>query len=92
MLKGLAGINRIAGQQVEKIPLISKSQLDESLIAAGKKIEYFGKTRTADSLAAFIDKQSSYVQPFIENIEQMKALYNQPLELLFDRERLYISA
>lgn len=92
LLKGLAGINRIAGQQVEKIPLISKSQLDESLIAAGKKIEYFGKTRTADSLAAFIDKQSSYVQPFIENIEQMKALYNQPLELLFDRERLYISA
>lgn len=38
LLKGLAGINKIAGQQIEKIPLISKSQLDESLIAAGKKL------------------------------------------------------
>lgn len=92
LLKGLAGVNKIAGQQIEKIPLISKSQLDESLIAVGKRIEHLGKTRTADSLAAFTDKQSSYVQPFIENIEQMRALYNQPLELLFDRERLYINA
>ena len=34
--------------------------------------------------------QTSYVQPFIENINNVNRLYNQSTEMLFDGENLYI--
>ena len=34
--------------------------------------------------------QSSAVYPFIENINTVNKLYNQPMELLFDAENIYL--
>lgn len=38
------------------------------------------------------DKQNSYVTPFVENIKKVNKLYNRPLEIVFDRENLYLEA
>ena len=35
--------------------------------------------------------QDSYVQPFIDNVKTVNRLYNEPIELLFDQENLYLS-
>jgi len=90
LLKGLANVNKIAGEALSKIPVISKSQIDETLIETGGKLEDFGYKRAAQTMQQFIEKQSAYVYPFIENINTVNRLYNQPMELLFDGDNLYL--
>jgi len=36
------------------------------------------------------DKQSSYIYPFIENINTINALYNHPINMFFDEENIYL--
>ena len=91
LLKGLASINKIAGEAISKVPVISKSQIDETLIETSEKLGRFGTKRTEQTMRQFIEKQSAYVRPFIENINAVNRLYNRPLEILFDKENLYLA-
>lgn len=75
---------------IEKVPVISKGQLDEALIEASGKIECIKLKRTEKTMREFIDKQHSYVRPFIENINMINVVYNSDLAIAFDRESLYI--
>ena len=90
LLKGLASVNKVAGEAIAKVPVISKSQIDETLIKAGEKLGEFNSDRTGQTLKQFIEKQSAYVRPFVESINTVNRLYNQPTELLFDQENFYL--
>ncbi len=92
LLNGLASVNRIAGEAIAKVPVISKSQFDETLIETGEKLGKFGSKRIEQTMKQLIEKQSSYVRLFVENINVVNRLYNQPIELLFDKENIYIGA
>jgi len=92
LLKGLAFVNKAAGDSIAKVPGISKSQIDETLIETGDKLKKYGAERTNQKLNQFLEKQSSFVLPFVENIKMVNRLYNQPLELVFDKENLYFRA
>ena len=37
-----------------------------------------------------VDYQISVVHPFVEDIRAVNILYNQPIELLFDEDSVYI--
>ena len=89
LLKGLAGVNKVAGNAVAKVPIVSKSQIDETLIGAGEWLGNFNSRKTERTMEQFINHQSSCVQPFIENINSVNALYNEPLVILVDRGNLY---
>ena len=92
MLKGLASVNKVAGEAIAKVPVISKSQIDENLIKAGDKLGEFNSKRTGQTLKQFIEKRSAYVRPFVDNINTVNRLYNQTTELLFDQENFYFGA
>lgn len=92
LLNGLASVNRIAGEAIAKIPIISKSQIDETLIETGDKLGKIGSKRIEQTMKQLIERQSSCVRPFVENINVVNKLYNQPIELIFDKENLYIGA
>lgn len=91
LLNGLASINKFAGEGIAKVSVINKSQIDETLIKTGDKLGSFGSKRTDQTMNQFVEKQSSCVRPFIENINAVNRLYNQPMELLFDQENVYFS-
>jgi len=82
----------VTGKAIAKIPVISNSQIDETLIEAGDVLSKFGSKRTEQTLKQFVDKQNSSVWVFVENINMINRLYNQPTELMFDRENIYIGA
>ena len=85
-------MNKFTGEAIAKVPLISKTQIDETLISTGEKFGELDSKRTSETMKQFLEKQSAYVRPFIENINKINSLYNQPLELLFDTENLYLMA
>lgn len=42
------------------------------------------------AMKQFENNQSSCVRPFVENINTVNRLYNQPMELVFDQENIYL--
>lgn len=92
LLQGLSSVNRFAGENLSKVPVIAKSKFDETLIDASNKLGEYGSERIVKSMKQLVDKQCSYNHLFVENINSINKLYNQPIELLFDNENLYIAA
>lgn len=90
-LKGLSKLSDGAGKIVEKIPVISKSQIDENLIKAGCILQDVDTNRTQSVMQILADSQTDYISLFVENIHTVDNLYNQPMQLMFDSENIYIS-
>lgn len=91
VLKGIAKASTSVGKFVEKIPVISKSQVDETLITAGGKLDEINADKLRKQMRALIAYQSNSIRPFIENIDTINELYNKPVQLLIDEENLYLA-
>ena len=92
MLSGLSAANKFAGETIAKIPVISKSQLDENLIEAGQKLGGLGEKREKDTMQQLVARQSSDVRLFIEQINAINRIYNGQMTLIFDKETLYLGS
>lgn len=92
LVGGLSVMNKVAGETIAKIPVISKSQLDETLIAAGEKLGTYKEQRVTTTMHRLVERQSSCIRPFIDNIDMVNRMYNQPLTLIFNEENLYLAA
>ena len=92
LVGGLSVMNKVAGETIAKIPVISKSQLDETLIEAGEKLETYKEQRVTTTMHRLVERQSSCVRPFIDNIDMVNRMYNQPMTLIFNEENLYLAA
>ena len=90
-LKGLSKLSSGAGKIVEKIPVISKSQLDENLIKAGGILQDVDTNRTQSIMQILAGSQTNYIGSFVENIHTIDNLYNQSMQLMFDSENIYIA-
>ena len=90
-LKGLSKLSSGAGKIVEKIPVISKSQLDENLLKAGGILQDVDTNRTQNVVKILADSQTDYISSFVENIHTIDSLYNQSMQLMFDSENIYIA-
>lgn len=89
VLKGVAGLNKVLGKGIAKIPKISEGQVDEALIGAGEKVDSFSEKRTESTMELFAREECSCVRPFVDNITAVNMIYNEHLELLFDRDNIY---
>jgi len=88
---GLSTINKATGEAVAKIPGISKSQIDETLIKAGKKLGAYKEKQAKTTMHKLVDCQNSCIRPFVENINMMNRMYNEPMTLIFNKEDLYLT-
>lgn len=90
-IKGLSKLSSGAGKIVEKIPVISKSQLDENLLKAGCILQDVYTNRTQNIMHKLADNQTDYISSFVENIHIIDNLFNQSMQLMFDSENIYIA-
>lgn len=87
---GLSAASKAIGNTAAKIPFLSKSRIDESLIETGGKIKKRSAKKTEKTLKPFRDVKESPALPFVENLEAVNRLYNQPTAFLFDKDNLYL--
>lgn len=90
VLRGLSFASKAAGEAAAKLPVISRSQLDESLIELGQKIGDYEEKYAAKTMRQLVEHQNSCVHPFIEQIQSMDRLYHGELTLIFNDETLYL--
>ena len=91
MLKGLSKTTKAVGKIVERIPVVGDTQADEMLIAAGEKLSDIGTEKIRKQMRPLIERQSNFVRPFIDNIDTVNRLNNNPVQLLVDKDNLYIA-
>lgn len=89
---GLSAINKGAGTAIAKIPGINMSQIDETLIEAGERIGAYKNRRVQTTMQQLLERQSSCVRPFIDNINAVNRLYNEPVTLIFNHDTLYLGS
>ena len=91
-LKSIAKANRSVGTTIAKVPVINKSKLHKKLISSGEKVDDLSSRRVEEFMIQLLDKQSSNVRPFIDNLAVINKLYNEANELLFDEKNIYFLA
>lgn len=90
LLNGITTITKTSGKLLSKVPLVNKSNVDESLIQTSEKLEQIEgerETKLLKELTYFNANESSI---FIDNIKTIKEIYNNPFEMLIDSENIYI--
>lgn len=92
LFSGLSAINKGAGTAIAKIPGINKSQIDETLIEAGERIGAYKNRRVQTTMQQLLERQSSCVRPFIDNINAVNRLYNESVTLIFNHDTLYLGS
>lgn len=90
LLKGIKTMSKATGEAIAKVPVLSKGPVDEALIEAGSKLDRLGARRTVQQLRKLVDRQSSCVRPFVENIETVGLLYNNSISMFFNKESVYL--
>ena len=90
VLNGLVAASKFAGETIARMPVVSKSQLDESLIEASDKLGLHSEKRVATTLESFIQSSVSVARPFIENIREVNTLCNKSTEYFFDSDNIYV--
>lgn len=92
VLGGIGNISKLAGEKIANIPVISKGPVDEALIEAGEKVNQFTQKQTDKIMTEFQNNRDAGIRIFCENIDLLNATSNKPLELLFDKDEIYICA
>lgn len=90
LTKGVAGVSKGTGKVVSKIPLVSKGCVDEFLIGSSEKIKKFNDKRNNNSVQRLTTNSMKGSNPFIESLNQISKIYNEPIEVLIDNKNLYL--
>lgn len=90
LIRSFASTFKTAGEAIGKIPLVNRTLLDESLIASGSRLADLQQKRTEQTMQFMIDKQSSCVHPFLESIQAVDRLYNEPFDIYLDQDSVYL--
>lgn len=90
LTKGIAGVTKGAGEVVSKIPLVSKVAVDEFLLESSEKIKNFNNKRNDKSVQRLVTNAIKGVNPFVESLNQISKIYNEPIEVLIDNKNLYL--
>lgn len=90
VIKGLKTVSKATGEAIGRTPVISRGKVDEALIDVGSRLGQLDSKRMMDTLQKFTNAKDSCVRPFIDNIETVNRLYNQPINVLLDGENIYL--
>lgn len=89
-LGGVSSAMGFLGKAIERTPVGDLTQIDETLIGAGKTVGDYSSDVSRDMIDKVADARAGDVRPFISSLESVSRLYNEPTMLLADKEAVYI--
>ncbi len=90
-LKGISKVSDGTGKIVEKIPLINKSKLDKNLTNTSTNFSLKNETKTKNTISKVMSSDTDYSKMFVENLTIINELYNETVEIYFDKENIYVN-
>ena len=90
--KGLSKASKVTGQGVAKAPLINKTDLENNLLQVSVKLKEYDSDKREETLNALAETSSASVMPYVETIDKLNRFHNEPMDVMFDKEYVYIPA
>lgn len=90
LLKGLGKAGNGIGNAMGQVPLLKNGILDETLKIAGKGISKQREKSEKKDLAKLLPQKACNVKPFVDTLDMINKLYNEPVELAFDQDNIYL--
>ena len=84
LLGGVSIASNAIGSVIGSIPVLKDGPVDEALIDVSSKIGDYRYTRIAESLAKMKEPGDTRITPFIDSVDGLNALHNEPIEVFFD--------
>lgn len=89
---GVGNITSQAGKLVGRVSFLKKKNIDQQFSKTAGKIEDYTLSNMEKMLGTLVENQSSHVRPFIDSINQLNRAYNEPVEVHFDKDNIYIAS
>ena len=90
--QGLSTASKFIGNQIAKIPdKNNKIKVDDKLISGSDKLKEKNEKTIADTKDVFLSAQDNGIKLFEDKINMINRIYNEPLKLYFDEEKLYFN-
>ena len=90
--KGLSKASKVTGQGVAKAPLINKTDLENNLLQVSVKLKEYDSDKREETLNALAETSSASEMPYVETIDNLNRFHNEPMDVMFDKEYVYIPA
>lgn len=90
--KGLSKASKATGQGVAKTPLINKTDLENNLLQVSVKLKEYDSDKREETLNALAETSSASVMPYVETIDNLNRFHNEPMDVMFDEEYIYVPA
>ena len=69
-----------------------KTPLGDNLIQVSVKLKEYDEDKREEPLKILAENSSATVMPYVESIEDINRYYNEPMDVMFDKEYIYIPA
>lgn len=89
-LGGLSSAMGFLSKAIESTPVGDHTLIDEALGDAGKGLGNYSKGVKDEMMRELVAASKSDIRPFIENIENVSRLYNEPVLLMADENAIYV--
>lgn len=89
---GYVAANKFVGDALGKVDVLKKNKIDKIVKANGEVVEEKVDERLETVMKKFITYRNSEIDSFAKKINFINQIYNEPLDLLWDKENLYLSA
>ena len=87
---GLAGVSTVVGKAVGRLPVVSKSPVDEVLIGAGRHLADLRARAGGSTAAGLAERRDSLVLPFISSLASINRMNADEGAVYFDDTALYL--
>ena len=88
--KGASIAAKETGGLIKKIPVIERSKIDEALIGSSKLLDDVNIKRMKRTRDIISSSKYGVSDVFVKNLQTVKTLYNNPMDVLVDKENVYI--
>lgn len=90
ILGTLSSISKAMGELAAKSPAMDLLEVDEVLKDGSVKLNKINTTKIEKELKGLNKKQAVYIRPFIDNLAIVEKAYNEPVQVMFDDEYVYL--
>lgn len=91
-MRGVGGISKAFGSFASNVPLFKNAQIDKGLVQNGENLEKIEKDRNQTIVKEIAARKNVDVSAFLENLQMINTIHNNPVQILFDSNNIYLSA
>ena len=92
VVKGVGVAGKAVGKFIERIPVISRGQVDEFLQEKGSRIENGVLAMQKETVKMFASVRDPETAIFSEKLRDMETIFNKTEEICFDEKNVYLIA